>query len=87
MLNATMRRMKEQTMLARQEHEVAERRAEESAQALTEVREALNFPVDTVNGSLLFTNFQEKNGKINRPQIICFLMDHAQKMETTWDKM
>ena len=54
---------------------------------MTDVREALNFPVDTVNRSLLFTNFLEKDGKINRQQIIRFLMDHARKMETTWDKM
>ena len=77
MLNATVRRMQEQTEFTREEREVAERRAEESAQALTEVREALNFPVDTVNRSLLFTNFLEKEGKIHRPQIIRFLMDHA----------
>ena len=57
--------MQEQNELARQEREAAERRAEESAQALTEVREALNFPVDTVKQSLFFTNFLEKDGKIN----------------------
>jgi hypothetical protein len=48
---------------------------------------ALNFPVDTVNRSLLFINFLEKEGKINRPQIIQFLMDHARNMECTWDNM
>ena len=47
----------------------------------------MSFPVDTVNRSLLFTAFLEKEGKINRSQIIRFLMDHAQKMEHTWDNM
>ena len=47
----------------------------------------MSFPVDTVNRSLLFTAFLEKEGKINRSQIIRFLMDHARKMEHTWDNM
>ena len=86
-LNATVRRMKEQTDLARRECAAAELRAEDSARALADVRDALNFPVDIVNRGLLFTNFLEKDGKINRAQIIRFLMDHAQRMESTWDKM
>ena len=62
MINATVRRMREQTDLARQECEAAELRAEDSARALADVRDALNFPVDTVNRSLLFTNFMAKEG-------------------------
>ena len=76
-INATIRRMREQTDLARRECAAAELRVEDSARALADVRDALNFPVDTVNRSLLFTNFLEKDGKINRAQIIRFLMDHA----------
>ena len=72
MLNATVRRMKEQTELARQEREVVERRAEESAQALTDVREALNFPVDTVNRSLLFTNFWRRRVKSTGRRSLAF---------------
>ena len=48
---------------------------------------ALSVPIDVVNRSLLFTNFLEKKGKINRPQIIRFLLDHARNMERTWDNM
>ena len=77
MINATVWRMREQTDLARRECAAAELRVEASARALADVRDALNFPVDTVNRSLLFTNFLEKDGKINRSQIIRFLMDHA----------
>ena len=47
----------------------------------------MDFPVDTVNRNLLFTTFLEKEGKLNRPQIIRFLMDHARNMEHTWDNM
>jgi hypothetical protein len=54
---------------------------------LTEVRTALSFPVDVINRSLLFTNFLEKEGMINRPQIIRFMQDHARNMERTWDNM
>ena len=86
-INATVQRMREQTDLARRECAAAELQAEDFARALADVRDALNFPVDIVNRSLLFTNFLEKDGKINRAQIIRFLMDHAQKMEATWDKV
>ena len=87
MLNASAARMREQLDLARAEQQTAERKADASAQALSEVQTALSFPVDTVNRSLLFTAFLEKEGKINRSQIIRFLMDHARKMEHTWDNM
>ena len=83
MLNATAMKMREQLELARAKQPVVERKTNASAQALTEVRAALNFLVDTVNRSLLFTAFLEKEGKINRSQIIRFLMDHARKMEHT----
>ena len=79
--------MREQLDLARAEQRAAEQRAETSAKALTEVKAALDFPVDIVNRSLLLTNFLEKEGKINRPQIIRFLMYHARNIEHTWDNM
>ena len=49
MLNATVKKMHEQQDIARAEQRVAERRANASVQALTDVRAALDFPVDTVN--------------------------------------
>ena len=65
----------------------AEERAQGSALALVEVRKNLDFPVDTVNRSLLFTAQLEKEGCTNRGQIIRFLMEHSRKMETTWKLM
>jgi len=62
----------------------AEERANASARALAEVKAALDFPVDTVNRSLLFTARLEKEGNLNRGQIIRFLQDHSRKMEKTW---
>ena len=70
MMNNTIVRMREQQDLARAEQWAAKCRADASAQTLAQVRTALNFPVDTVNRRLLFINFLEKEGKINRPQII-----------------
>ena len=67
MMSTTITWMREQQDLARVEQRAAERRAEASVKALTEVKAALNFPVDIVTRSLLFTNFLEKEGKINRP--------------------
>ena len=87
MLNAMVVRMREQQDIARAEQRAAERRANTSAQVLIDVRAALDFPVDTVNRSLLFTAFLEKEGKINISQIIWFLMDHARSMQRTWDNM
>ena len=55
--------------------------------ALTEVRSALNFPADTVNRALLYTKNLERDEKLNRAQIIRFLLDHSRKMEKTWGKM
>ena len=87
MMNNTMVRMREQQELARAEQRAADWRVDASAWALAEVRTAFNFSVDTVNRGLLFTNFLEKEGKINRPQIIRFLLDHARNIERTWDNM
>ena len=86
-MNSMVTLMREQQKLARAKQQAAEQKADASARALTEVRTALSFPVDVVNRSLLFTNFLEKEGKINRPQIIRFLLDHARNMERTWDNM
>lgn len=47
---------------------------------------SLNFLVDTVNQSLLFKACLEKEGKLNRGQMICFLVDHNRKMEETWEQ-
>lgn len=42
-------------MEARHAQKAMEERANASARALAEVQTALNFPIDTVNESLLFT--------------------------------
>lgn len=72
---------------ARRQKEEAEERANASAKALGEVRNALEFPADTVNRSLLYTEELEKGERLNRGQIIRFLLDHGRKMEGTWEKM
>ena len=71
----------------RKARELAEQRANESARALVEVRDALNFPVDTVNRSILFTAGLEKEDRMTRGQMIKFLLEHGRKMERTWEKM
>ena len=65
----------------------AQEKAAASGQALTEVRSALNFPVDTVNRALLYIENLERDENLNRAQIIRFLLNHSRKMEKTWDKM
>ena len=72
---------------ARRQKEEAEEKANASARALEQVRTALTFPVDTVNRSLLYTEELEKGERLNRSQIIRFLIDHGRKMEGTWEKM
>ena len=86
-MNNMVANMQEQQELAQAEQQAAERKTDASARALSEVWVALSFPVDIVNRSLLFTSFLEKEGKINKPQIIRFLQDHAQNMERTRDNM
>ena len=65
----------------------AQEKANASGKAMEEVRTALSFPVDTVNRALLFTETLERDEKLNRGQIIRFLLDHGRKMEKTWSRM
>ena len=87
----TLRRQLEDTNRDRAQAEearrVAEEKAKASALALAEIRKVLDFPVDTIHRSLLFTERLETEGKLNRGQIIRFLNDHGRKMEKTWGQM
>jgi hypothetical protein len=65
----------------------AQEKANASGLALAEVQTALSFPADTVNRALLFTENLERDEKLNRGQIIRFLLDHSKKMEKTWSRM
>ena len=65
----------------------AQERAKASRRALTEVCTALGFPVDIVNRAFLYTENLERDEKLNRAQIIRFLLNHNRKMEKTWGKM
>ena len=72
---------------AHRSEEEAQAKANTSGRAMVEVCEALSFPVDTVNRALLFTENLERDEKLNRGQIIRFLMDHSRRMEKTWSCM
>lgn len=85
----------QEKLLAAEEALAAARAAEPTANdravrtiwCLEEVREALTFPVDTVNRSLFFDELLDKQGKVNRSHVIRFLLDHGRKMERTWGFM
>lgn len=53
-----------------QSKNAAVERANRSGWAIAKVRHSLNFLVDTVKWSLLFDSQVEKEGKLNRGQII-----------------
>lgn len=72
---------------ARQAQKAGKERANASARALAKVVTALNFLVDSINQTLLFRGRLEKEDKVNRGQIIRFLLDQNWKMESTWEQM
>lgn len=63
-------------MAAQQSEKSTIERANHSGWALAEVKNALNFPVDCVNRSLLFSARLERDEKLYKRQIIRFLLDH-----------
>lgn len=73
--------------VAKQARKVAEEQANRSRWAVADVKAALNFPIDNVSCSLLFSTRLEKEGKLNQGQIIRFLPDHSRKIERTGEQM
>jgi hypothetical protein len=65
----------------------ANARAQASARAITEVKEALSISADVVNKVRLFDARLEKEDHLSKSRIIRFLVEQAHQMEETADRM